>query len=47
MQLDETPDNSFIFLDVCNGMDSLMKCVEFNKAEICRNMMGLLVDFYI
>ena len=43
IKLDETPENSSLFLDVCDGMNVLMMCQEFSVADITRNMMGLLV----
>ena len=41
---DETPENCRIFLDQCDGMNAFMECIQFKKAEIIRNMMGLLVS---
>ena len=43
---DETPENCEIFLDECDGMNAFMDCIKFNKSEIIRNMMGLLVSYY-
>jgi hypothetical protein len=42
---DETPKNCQIFLDDCDGMRAFMECIQLNKPEITRNMMGLLVSF--
>ena len=39
---DETPANCRLFLDAHDGLSAFLNCMQFKKAEIIRNMMGLL-----